>query len=149
MPAQPRATTTGTYPHRRSPRVSHRSRKDLKHSFSKETRAHPSFVHPDRLAAGAEEAGGVPTPPGAVNALDSLIFTYFMQTGFILRCSPDGISGYWLKCAIRSRQFPRHYLLVHTTVHQGFCGGLVILCGKIQQMMDGDLRPSPDIWEGG
>jgi len=129
--------------------VSHRSRKDLKHSFDKETRAHPSFVHPDRLAAGAETARSVATEPGAVDALNSLIFKYFMQTGFILRCSPDGISGYWLKCAIRTHQWPRHYLLIHTTLQKGFCGGLVILCDKIQQMIDGELRPSPDVWEGG
>jgi hypothetical protein len=129
--------------------VSHRSRQSLKNSFSKETRSHPAFVHTDCVSPGPTTGEYPEVSPWTGDSVDSLIFRYFVQTGYVLRCSPDGISGYWLKCAVRSRQFPSHYLLVHATLEKGFCGGLAILCGKIQLMIDGDLRPSPDIWEGG
>jgi hypothetical protein len=83
-----------------------------------------------------------------VYSADAVVATYFTATGYKLRVVPDESGGHWIKCAIATRSWPRHYLLVYTAQHCGFTAGLVQLAEKIEEFHAGNLKPSPDKWNG-
>lgn len=85
---------------------------------------------------------------GPVYSVDALVATYFSDPCHKLRVSPDAGNGWWIKCAISTITYPRHYLLVWAAQDSGITAGIVQLCEKVQEYLNGDLKPSPDNWHG-
>lgn len=80
------------------------------------------------------------------NTLNALVQHYFWETGYIFRYVPDADGGGWLKARIRGVNGEAYYLLVAQKQHDAFTSAFLNLCEKVEEMEQGYLRPSKDIF---
>lgn len=85
---------------------------------------------------------------GRVVDCDALVGIYFQEPGYSLRITPCADGSAWYKCCIPGGDGKRYYLIVQRLKHQLHTTGLIDLCEKIQEMWNGTLKPSPDVWNG-
>lgn len=105
--------------------------------------AHERAVTRVRSRCGLRQGAGSSDYP-----IDLLVREYFTIPGYTLRVVPSAENGGWVKCAFKDADGDRVYLLTSYPPHQEFSAGLVALCEKIEEMWAGDLKPSPDTWQG-
>ena len=105
--------------------------------------AHATAVDQVRQVSGFDPLSG-----RTVVDCDALVGVYFQEPGYSLRITPGADGEAWYKCGIPGRDGSRYYLLVQRLKHELHSTALVNLCEKIQEVWNGTLKPSPDIWNG-
>lgn len=78
---------------------------------------------------------------------DALVGIYFTERGYSLRIMPCADQSAWYKCGIAGTDDRKYYLLVQKKPHELHSTALLNLCEKIQEMWNGTLKPSPDVWK--
>ncbi len=87
-------------------------------------------------------------PSGPIDCLNTLVGTTLFEDGIQFRFTPGVDGRIWAKACIRTRAYPRHYLLASFPAGTPFTLCLEGLVAKVQAFQEGTLRPSPDKWNG-
>lgn len=77
---------------------------------------------------------------------DALVGVYFQERGYTLRIIHDSNGAAWYKCGLTVLDGRKYYLLVHKRSYELHTTALINLCEKVQEMWNGTLKPSPDIY---
>lgn len=89
-----------------------------------------------------------PPGPGTCNACAALSQLTSLGLDHIRIKAEDAGKVVAAKAAIRTAQWPRHYVFYKALHYPSTANYLSGLLGKVEAVARGELRPSPDVWNG-